>query len=163
MMISLQVVQSFQLGGSEDEMLQDIDIAKANANAAVCQQNPSMGTALAETVGSSSRSSTGKIKDVKFLDLEVAQVQLTTQHNLVNGTSSAPPNAEHATALRGHRSVSGQLASACMHGRGGGHAMCVCASSETSLHALPSQRVHLLATSGCSSWSASTKLSCSTC
>ena len=40
---------------------------------------------------------------LQFLDMEVAQVQVTTQYNLVNGAGGVPPSAEHAASLRGRR------------------------------------------------------------
>ncbi len=40
----------------------------------------------------------------QFLDPEVAQVQLTTNHNLVNGcTGSLAPSSDHVASLRGRR------------------------------------------------------------
>lgn len=46
---------------------------------------------------------TGKVTDVKFLDVEVAQAQITWGHMLASGTSTPPPRAEAISALRGLR------------------------------------------------------------
>lgn len=89
-----------QLGGTEEELLRDLDLiqAAAGAEGSAFQANPSISPSNA------SRSSTGHVRDVHFLDLDVAQAQLTTQHYLVNGTGSPPPRAvEAVTALQGCR------------------------------------------------------------
>lgn len=75
-----QVVAEFQLGGSEDELLQDADITKANAKDPGFQQNPSMADQISREpapgpqslLGLSSRSSTGAVRDIKFLDMEAS-------------------------------------------------------------------------------------------
>lgn len=42
----------------------------------------------------------GKVLDVKFLDVEVAQAQITWGHLIANGTSTPPPRAEAVAILR---------------------------------------------------------------
>ncbi|GAX81639.1 hypothetical protein CEUSTIGMA_g9067.t1 [Chlamydomonas eustigma] len=98
-----QMIAEFQLGGGEDELLIDIDIQKANLNDSQFTVNPSLEDSINNPT--TSRSSTGKVRDIKFLDMEVAQVQLSAQDSLVNGLGSISPSAEHISTLRGRRSL----------------------------------------------------------
>lgn len=52
-----------------------------------------------------SRVASGKVKQVAFLDPEVAYWQTATQHYMVNGNSINPPNATNVHALDGTRCV----------------------------------------------------------
>jgi hypothetical protein len=80
----MQVVAEFQLGGSEDELLQDADIA-ASAKDPGFQQNPSLAEQISREpapgpqslLGLSSRSSTGAVRDIKFLDMEASALPTT--------------------------------------------------------------------------------------
>ena len=58
-----QMIQDFQLGGSEDELLQDIEIEKATMNDSDFALNPTVMDAISKPT--TSRSSTGKIRDIK--------------------------------------------------------------------------------------------------
>lgn len=101
----------FQLGGPEDPLLRDIDVARASGTGGSGQvdksfkPNPSISDDLsdASTAAQGLRQPTGKVRDIKFLDLDVAQSQLSSQHYLVNGPSSLPPCAHHISALAGKR------------------------------------------------------------
>jgi hypothetical protein len=105
------MLADFQLGGPEDQLLRDIDVARASGGGGVGQQdksfkpNPSLSEDVSDATVSplGSRQPTGKVRDIKFLDLDVAQSQLSSQHYLVNGPSSFPPCAQHITALAGKR------------------------------------------------------------
>lgn len=48
-------------------------------------------------------SGSGALRDVRFLDLDVAQAHMTQQHLLVQGSSTAPPCASGITSLAGQR------------------------------------------------------------
>eukprot|EP00878_Enallax_costatus_P029671 GHUV01032212.1.p1 GENE.GHUV01032212.1~~GHUV01032212.1.p1 ORF type:complete len:886 (+),score=247.65 GHUV01032212.1:482-3139(+) len=50
-----------------------------------------------------SRVASGKVKQVRFLDSEVAYWQTATQHYMVNGSSTNPPKAANVHALDGTR------------------------------------------------------------
>jgi len=52
---------------------------------------------------SPSRLPSGHIKQVRFLDPEVAYWQTATQHYMVNGTATNPPSAANVHALDGTR------------------------------------------------------------
>ena len=52
-----------------------------------------------------SRIASGKVKQVRFLDSEVAYWQTATQHYMVNGSSTNPPSAVNVHALDGTRWV----------------------------------------------------------
>lgn len=107
------MLADFQLGGPEDPLLRDIDVARASGvgggvggqQETSFRVNPSMAADAADTLtpAQGTRQPTGKVRDIKFLDVDVAQSQLSAQHYLVNGPSSLPPCASHLSSLGGKR------------------------------------------------------------
>ena len=106
------MLADFQLGGPEDPLLRDIDIARASGvgGGEGSQQdksfisNPSLSSASDTSMTTQgARQPTGKVRDINFLDTDVAQSQLTSQHLLVNGPSSLPPSANHLSSLEAKR------------------------------------------------------------
>ena len=59
------MILDFQLGGGEEELLQDIDIERATMNDADFSLNPTVMDAI--STPTTSRSSTGRIRDIKVL------------------------------------------------------------------------------------------------
>ena len=57
------MIHEFQLGGSEEELLQDVEIEKATINDHDFSLNPSVQAAI--TTPPTSKSSTGRIRDIK--------------------------------------------------------------------------------------------------
>ncbi|KAG2438819.1 hypothetical protein HXX76_005360 [Chlamydomonas incerta] len=100
-----QVVWEAQLGGGDDELSSDAELARLHLRDAAFAPNPSLLHPIphAGGPGGAKREPTGAVRDVKFLDSDVAQVQLSWEHSAVAGCGSPPPRAEDITALRGHR------------------------------------------------------------
>eukprot|EP00798_Chlamydomonas_sp_ICE-L_P023774 gene23774-9333_t len=93
------VLQEFQLGGHEEDMLTDVDMCRTHAPDPMFQANPS----LKASSSSTSRTSTGHVRDVCFLDLDVACNQLSSQHALLAGSGQPMPSANGIKALQGRR------------------------------------------------------------
>ncbi|KAG2453326.1 hypothetical protein HYH02_001550 [Chlamydomonas schloesseri] len=100
-----QVVWEAQLGGGDEELSTDAELARLHLRDAAFAPNPSLlhPTPHAGAPGGTKRDPTGAVRDVKFLDSDVAQVQLSWEHSAVAGCGSPPPRAEDIAALRGHR------------------------------------------------------------
>ena len=91
-----------QLGGSgtgDDDLVLDADLTRMHMRDGSFAPAPS---ALAAPMAPK-REGTGKVVDVKFLDTDVAQAQLSWCHLLAQGSASPPPRAEAIGALRGQR------------------------------------------------------------
>lgn len=93
----MQTLHDLQLGGADDEGSMEAAMNMVSAKDTAFVSNPS---ALSYTP---SRVASGKVKQVKFLDPEVAYWQTATQHYMVNGSGTNPPRAENVHALDGTR------------------------------------------------------------
>ncbi|KAG2499410.1 hypothetical protein HYH03_002984 [Edaphochlamys debaryana] len=95
-----QVVWEAQLGGSDEDLSADAELARVHLRDTAFAPNPSL---LHPVPGGPKREPSGKVRDVRFLDTDVAQVMLSWQHNTAAGCSTPPPRAENIRALRGQR------------------------------------------------------------
>eukprot|EP00878_Enallax_costatus_P007526 GHUV01007882.1.p1 GENE.GHUV01007882.1~~GHUV01007882.1.p1 ORF type:complete len:370 (+),score=87.34 GHUV01007882.1:171-1280(+) len=92
-----QTLHDLQLGGADDEGSMEAAMNTVSVKDTAFVSNPS---ALSYTP---SRVASGKVKQVRFLDSEVAYWQTATQHYMVNGSSTNPPKAANVHALDGTR------------------------------------------------------------
>ncbi|GLI58425.1 hypothetical protein VaNZ11_000129 [Volvox africanus] len=95
-----QLVWETQLGGSDDDLCMDAEWARLHNRDPAFTPNPSL---LHPIPSGAKKEPTGHVKDVRFLDCDVAQVQLTWQHMTVAGCGTPPPRADDIKALRGQR------------------------------------------------------------
>jgi hypothetical protein len=93
----LQTLHDLQLGGADDEGSMEAAINTVSAKDPAFISNPS---ALSYAP---SRTASGKVRQVLFLDPEVAYWQTATQHAMVNGNSTNTPSAVNVHALDGTR------------------------------------------------------------
>eukprot|EP00200_Dunaliella_tertiolecta_P012552 CAMPEP_0202375576 /NCGR_PEP_ID=MMETSP1127-20130417/6232_1 /ASSEMBLY_ACC=CAM_ASM_000462 /TAXON_ID=3047 /ORGANISM="Dunaliella tertiolecta, Strain CCMP1320" /LENGTH=1080 /DNA_ID=CAMNT_0048973105 /DNA_START=121 /DNA_END=3360 /DNA_ORIENTATION=- len=95
---SRQVYQQYQLGAmGEEDMCGDADLARLHAKDPLHAVNPSVPTS------STSRSATGKVREVRFFDQDVAQAHLTAQHLYSTGPCRPAPNIQDAAKLGARR------------------------------------------------------------
>eukprot|EP00879_Flechtneria_rotunda_P011556 GHRR01012070.1.p1 GENE.GHRR01012070.1~~GHRR01012070.1.p1 ORF type:complete len:387 (+),score=140.43 GHRR01012070.1:185-1345(+) len=92
-----QILHDVQLGGADDEGSIEAAINQVSARDPAFIPNPS---ALSSAL---TRVASGKVRQVSFLDLEVAYWQTAIQHYMVNGSSINPPSAVKVHALDGTR------------------------------------------------------------
>lgn len=92
-----QALHELQLGGADDEGSMEAAINTVPAKDPAFISNPS---ALSYAP---SRTASGKVRQVAFLDPEVAYWQTATQHAMVNGNSTNRPDAVNVHALDGTR------------------------------------------------------------
>jgi hypothetical protein len=97
LLLLLQVLHSLQLGGADEEAALEAAVNDVNERDPYFTTNPS---AAAQQP---SRLATGKVRQVRFLDADVAYWQAATQHYIVSGSSTAPPKASKVYALEGTR------------------------------------------------------------
>ncbi|GIL66637.1 hypothetical protein Vafri_20113, partial [Volvox africanus] len=95
-----QLVWETQLGGSDDDLCMDAEWARLHSRDPAFTPNPSL---LHPIPSGPKKEPTGHVKDVRFLDCDIAQVQLTWQHMTVAGCGTPPPRADDIKALRGQR------------------------------------------------------------
>ncbi|KXZ56072.1 hypothetical protein GPECTOR_2g954 [Gonium pectorale] len=95
-----QVVWEAQLGGADEDLCADAEMARLHVRDPAFAPNPSL---LHPIPAGPKREPSGKVRDVRFLDTDVAQVQLTWQHTAAAGCSTPPPRAEDIRTLRGQR------------------------------------------------------------
>jgi hypothetical protein len=97
-----QTLHDLQLGGADDEGSMEAAISTVSAKDPAFISNPS---ALSYAP---SRTASGKVRQVSFLDPEVAYWQTATQHAMVNGNSTNTPDAANVHALDGTRCDAGR-------------------------------------------------------
>ena len=97
MLLLLQALHELQLGGADDEGSMEAAINTVPAKDPAFISNPS---ALSYAPA---RTASGKVRQVAFLDPEVAYWQTATQHAMVNGNSTNTPDAVNVHALDGTR------------------------------------------------------------
>ncbi|GFR42994.1 hypothetical protein Agub_g3993 [Astrephomene gubernaculifera] len=95
-----QVVWEAQLGGSDDDTCADAELARLHLRDPAFAPNPSL---LHPIPTGSKREPSGHVRDVRFLDTDVAQVHLAWQHAMSAGCGSPPPRAEEIRTLLGQR------------------------------------------------------------
>lgn len=95
--------------GEVRELVQDVDITRLHARDGSFAPNPSalalVGGRPGAATGLGFGSGSGPLRDVRFLDLDVAQAQMTKQHLMVQGSGTTPPCASGVTSLAGQRCV----------------------------------------------------------
>jgi hypothetical protein len=89
-----------------------------------------------------SRTASGKVRQVSFLDPEVAYWQTATQHAMVNGNSTNTPSAVNVHALDGTR------CDAAGHAEGAGHQQ-MCKQQVHQLQEQPPRRAQAAAATMC--------------
>jgi hypothetical protein len=92
-----QVLHDLQLGGADDEGAMEAAINRVPEKDDQFVTNPSA------SLQQPSRVASGKIRQVRFLDAEVAYWQTAGQHYMVNGTTTEAPTASTMHALDGTR------------------------------------------------------------
>ncbi|KAF6235943.1 hypothetical protein COO60DRAFT_484505 [Scenedesmus sp. NREL 46B-D3] len=92
-----QTLHDLQLGGADDEGSMEAAINTVSAKDPAFTSNPS---ALSYAP---SRTASGKVRQVSFLDPEVAYWQTATQHAMVSGNCTNTPSAVNVHALDGTR------------------------------------------------------------
>ncbi|MEW5306192.1 MAG: hypothetical protein WDW36_008676 [Sanguina aurantia] len=107
--VTQQTILEVQLGGMGEvrELVQDVDITRLHARDGSFAPNPSalalVGGRPGAATGLGFGSGSGPLRDARFLDLDVAQAQMTRQHLMVQGSGTTPPCASGVTSLAGQR------------------------------------------------------------
>uniref|UniRef100_A0A7S0RG02 Uncharacterized protein n=1 Tax=Chlamydomonas leiostraca TaxID=1034604 RepID=A0A7S0RG02_9CHLO len=93
-----QLILELQLGVvGEEELSGDAELARVHAKDSAVTVNSSL------PPHTTSRTPTGKVRDVRFLDADVAAAQLTANHLMASGTGAPQPTSAPLTGLRGQR------------------------------------------------------------
>ncbi|EFJ48111.1 hypothetical protein VOLCADRAFT_91352 [Volvox carteri f. nagariensis] len=96
-----QVVWEAQLGsGTDGDLCAEAELACVHVRDPAFTPNPSL---MHPIPSGPKKEPTGHVRDVRFLDCDVAQVQLTWQHTSSSGCGTPGPRAEEIRALRGQR------------------------------------------------------------